>query len=86
VEVNRPVFLAVRNFGDAPAPDAITGKLFRSLDGGLTWEELALGEGVAPTALAISPAFAADRLILVGTADGRVLALDGLGLMPAGPG
>lgn len=86
VEVNRPVFLVVRNFGDAPAPDAITGKLFRSLDGGFTWEELALGEGAVPTALAISPAFAEDRLIFVGTSDGRVLALDGLGLMPAGPG
>lgn len=78
VEVNRPVFLVVRNFGDGPAPEAITGRLFRSLDGGFTWQELGLGDGVVPTALAISPTFATDGLIFVGTADGRVLALDGL--------
>jgi photosystem II stability/assembly factor-like uncharacterized protein len=52
------------------------GTLYRSEDGGLTWEALMLPPDLVPTALAISPTYAQDGLIWLGTADGRVLALE----------
>jgi len=67
IEVNRPVFLVAGS------------KLFRSGDGGQSWQAVQLPPGVSPTALAISPNFVHDRLLFVGTADGRVLALEDAG-------
>lgn len=80
IETNRPVFLLVTGPGPAGRGETLSGRLFRSRDGGLTWEAIAVGQGAIPTALAISPNFARDRLIFVGTADGRILMLDGLAL------
>lgn len=80
VEVNRPVFLlATGSFWEA-TPDAMQSALFRSLDGGLSWQKVTVGDGVVPTALAISPTFAQDGLIFVGTAGGQFLTLNGLAL------
>jgi photosystem II stability/assembly factor-like uncharacterized protein len=55
-----------------------TGRLYRSLDAGQTWQELSgwAGLGVA-TALAISPAFAQDQTLFVATADGPFRSQDG---------
>jgi DNA-binding beta-propeller fold protein YncE len=61
------------------------GSLYRSVDNGLTWELLVLPDNAAPTALAISPDFANDHLIFIGTADGQILLLDGLTLPAAIP-
>jgi len=75
IEVNRPVFLvAVETLPDRPA--IMRGRLYRSGDGGLTWQELELPEDVSPTALAISPNFAQDGLLFGGTAGGRVLTVE----------
>jgi len=83
IESNRPVFLvAVETLPDQPA--IMRGRLYRSGDGGLTWGEVELPEDVSPTALAISPNFAQDGLLFVGTADGRVLTFEDWTLMAAG--
>ncbi len=48
--------------------------LFRSVDGGLSWEEVDVGiPGVEITALVVSPAYLLDGTLFVGTADGVVL-------------
>ena len=70
-EANRQVFLLVRIRDDVD-PSSERGMLYRSGDGGLTWQEVGLPEGVSPTALAMSPNFAEDGLLLVGTGDGQV--------------
>lgn len=75
IEVNRPVFLLSRTM-DGADPPSVRGTLYRSHDGGQTWQAVQLPEDVSPTALAISPDFVRDHLLFVGTADGRVLALD----------
>jgi photosystem II stability/assembly factor-like uncharacterized protein len=65
VEQNRPVFALA------------DGLVYRSGDGGQTWTEFKLPAGIVPTALAISPDFARDGLLFVGTEDGRVVEVDG---------
>jgi photosystem II stability/assembly factor-like uncharacterized protein len=75
IEVNRPVFLLTTK-GYYEEPLSLQGTLYRSGDGGLTWRAVQLPEGGTPTALAISPNFAQDGLLFVGTADGRVLAVE----------
>jgi photosystem II stability/assembly factor-like uncharacterized protein len=75
IEVNRPVFLLLTAM-DGVDPASIRGMLYRSGDGGLTWETARLPEGISPTALAISPNFVQDGLLFVGSADGRVLSLE----------
>jgi photosystem II stability/assembly factor-like uncharacterized protein len=65
IEVNPPVFLLA---GET---------VYRSNDGGRTWAEFELPGGIVPTALAISPDFAQDGLLFVGTADGQVITVDG---------
>jgi photosystem II stability/assembly factor-like uncharacterized protein len=63
IEENRPIFL-------------LAGEMvYRSGDGGLTWQVFERAEGINPTALAISPDFAQDRSLFVGTAGGQVLTL-----------
>jgi photosystem II stability/assembly factor-like uncharacterized protein len=54
-------------------------RVYRSGDGGQTWAEFALPSGMAPTALAISPDYARDGLLFVGTQDGRVVEVKGGG-------
>jgi photosystem II stability/assembly factor-like uncharacterized protein len=86
VEANRPVFLLVAPrydptyntaTGYVPAePPDWAGRLYRSSDGGLTWAQVQLPGGLSPTAMALSPTFAQDRLIYVGTAGGGVHAVD----------
>jgi hypothetical protein len=51
------------------------GTLYRSTDRGLTWQVVPLPENLSPTAVALSPDFARDGQLLVGTADGRVLTI-----------
>ncbi|UCC88054.1 MAG: hypothetical protein JSV81_01805, partial [Anaerolineales bacterium] len=76
IESNRPVFLVAVTSDPSTDPPSSRGRLYRSGDGGLTWAQVELPEDVSPTALAISPNFAQDGLLLVGTADGRVLILE----------
>jgi photosystem II stability/assembly factor-like uncharacterized protein len=72
VEENRPVYLLTTE-ADFSVPPTKHGLLYRSGDGGITWSAARLPPGVVPTALILSPRFAEDRLVFVGTADGRVL-------------
>jgi photosystem II stability/assembly factor-like uncharacterized protein len=51
-------------------------RIYHSKDGGLTWQGIELAEEVKPTALAISPSFAQDRTLFIGTANGQVLTLE----------
>jgi len=73
---NRPVFLLVLDRYDVGSGAKAT--LYRSPDGGITWEVQSLPAGVAPTALAISPNSGQDGLLFVGTVDGRVVTLPDL--------
>ncbi len=75
IEVNRPVFLLVTT-ADSADLASVRGTLYRSGDGGLSWETVQLPEGMSPTALAISPNFVQDGLLFIGTGDGRVLTLE----------
>jgi photosystem II stability/assembly factor-like uncharacterized protein len=75
IEVNRPVFLLV-TMADSAGSASVRGTLYRSGDGGLSWETAQLPEGSSPTALAISPNFVQDGLLFIGTGDGRVLTLE----------
>ena len=52
------------------------GNVRLSKDGGRTWQAVELYLGVSPTAVALSPDFAQDGLLFVGTDDGQVVALD----------
>jgi photosystem II stability/assembly factor-like uncharacterized protein len=61
IEENRPIFLLASEV------------LYISTNGGSTWQKLELPAEISPTALAISPTFAQDRLLFLGTADGQVL-------------
>ena len=71
----------------ATAPDPAAGQgaergaLYRSPDGGLTWAGVPLPDGSTPTALSLSPRFAQDGLLLVGTAGGAILRLPVTALM-----
>jgi len=79
-EAQRPVFLLVSGTAYEGESRVTWGELFRSTDGGQSWSTVSAGAGIVPTALAISPAFAEDGLIWLGTANGRVLSLPGLEL------
>jgi photosystem II stability/assembly factor-like uncharacterized protein len=63
IEEDRPMFLLA---GET---------VYRSGDGGLTWQEFDLPANIVPTALAISPNFAQDGLLFLGTAEGQVVQL-----------
>jgi photosystem II stability/assembly factor-like uncharacterized protein len=75
IEENRPLYLLTTEDDFATTPPTKRGLLYRSGDGGITWKEAQLPSGVVHTAVALSPQFAADRLVFIGTADGRVLAV-----------
>lgn len=76
IEVNRPVFLVTTTTDPSSDPPLVQGSLYRSTDGGTTWQVVQLPEGISPTAVAISPNFIHDGQLFIGTADGRVLVLD----------
>ncbi len=74
-ERGRSLFLLATNTDPNADPPRDQGTLYRSEDGGVSWEALALPEDLVPTALAISPAYAQDGRLWLGTADGRVIPL-----------
>ena len=49
------------------------GGIYRSTDGGLTWSDLSNRPKISPVAIAISPAFNDDQLLLAGTLDNGIL-------------
>jgi photosystem II stability/assembly factor-like uncharacterized protein len=80
LEANRPLFLLVSRRENiaawGPTYEAVVqSRLYRSTDGGQTWRELELPAGLTPSALAVSPNFAKDGLLFLGTSDGRVVTL-----------
>ena len=83
-ETNRPVFLLLTSRVAGAFPTDPTSKLFRSRDGGQTWQRVDPGVGNDPTAMALSPSFEQDGLLFLGTAGGRVVTVKGLEL-PAPP-
>jgi len=70
----RSIFL-LTNIGDQTGISERT--LYRSNDSGLIWQRFELPPGIEPITLAISPSFAQDGLLFVGTVDGQVVALSG---------
>ena len=56
------------------------GTLYHSEDG-VNWQKVELPPGIIPTAIAISPAYAEDGLLFLGTEDGRVVTLDAATLL-----
>lgn len=75
IEQNRPVFVLSALTDQTMSRSVESNRLYRSNDGGQTWQIFDLPAGVIPTALAISPRFAQDRTLFIGTAEGRVLIL-----------
>ena len=71
-EERRGVFLVVSGTRYEGEKRVTWGNLYRSQDGGQTWAEMDAGKGNVPTALAISPSYAQDGILIAGTADGRV--------------
>jgi photosystem II stability/assembly factor-like uncharacterized protein len=59
-ETNRPIFLLI---GET---------VYQSKGGGQTWQRFELAEDVIPTTLAVSPNFARDRTLFIGTTNGQV--------------
>jgi len=75
MEASRPLFLIARE-ASATQPAGQGGRLYRSGDGGQTWRAIDLASGAQPRALALSPSFARDSMLFVGTADAQVLVLN----------
>jgi photosystem II stability/assembly factor-like uncharacterized protein len=71
---NRTLFLLSTQTEYTAAGQAVQGTVFRSDDGGRTWQELVLPAAMEPTVLAVSSAFEEDRLLFLGLDDGRVVA------------
>lgn len=67
IEANRPVFFLVSTRNYATDPPSVQGTLYRSGDGGLTWQE-----ATEATAMTVSPTFTQDGLLFLGLADGQV--------------
>ena len=74
-EENRHLFLLVAFRDDPQDGSSERTALYRSNDGGLTWEAIVLPSDLSPTAVAISPDFGQDGLLFVGTVDGEVITL-----------
>ncbi|MCB0060566.1 MAG: hypothetical protein KDE19_00555, partial [Caldilineaceae bacterium] len=67
------ITFAPDNRGERPIAfaSAETGRLYRSEDGGMTWSELTTWAGLGlVTAIALSPDYANDKTIFVGTPNG----------------
>lgn len=73
MEENRSVFLLVTQSEYAAPGLTVMGQVYRSDDGGQSWQELDVPQDVRPTALTMSPDFQADHLLFLGTTDGRVV-------------
>ena len=67
IEENRPIFLLADE------------TVYHSSDGGLTWQIFDLPLNVTPATLAISPNFAQDGLLFIGTVEGQVVRVEGFG-------
>jgi photosystem II stability/assembly factor-like uncharacterized protein len=76
METDRPAFLVALE-ASSSEPTGQGGRLYTSADGGQTWKAIDLENDVQPRALAISPSFAQDSTLFVGTADARVIILQG---------
>jgi photosystem II stability/assembly factor-like uncharacterized protein len=72
-EANRSLFLLATDTEYGSAGPVVQGKLYRSNDGGQSWQEVPLPGDVQPTAVSISPTFQEDGLLFLGTADGRMV-------------
>lgn len=72
-EERREVFLLTTGYRYEADRRVAWGRLHRSPDGGQTWAEMSAGQGITPTALAISPAYAQDGVLFIGTAAGEIL-------------
>jgi len=72
METNRPVFLVARE-ASATQPGGQGGRIYRSGDGGQTWAAVELAEGAVPLSVVVSPNYAQDGTLFVGTADARVV-------------
>lgn len=75
IEQNRPMFVLSSLTDQTMSRSVESNRLYRSNNGGLTWQPFDLPAGVIPTALAISPNFARDRILFIGTAEGQALTL-----------
>jgi hypothetical protein len=71
----RVLFLQTTVYDNSTDPVSVRNILYYSEDA-VNWRTVELPDDISPTAIAISPAFAQDRLLFVGTNDGRVIALD----------
>ncbi len=72
-EERRVLFFLDSSGDSSNYPPPPLGTVYRSIDGGETWQAVELPAGAVPTALALSPEFETDGLLYVGTADGRVV-------------
>jgi len=75
MEARRVLFFLDSSGDFAEYPPRPLGTVYRSDDGGQTWQSIDLPSSVVPTALALSPDFERDGLLYVGAADGRVVTL-----------
>jgi photosystem II stability/assembly factor-like uncharacterized protein len=70
-EENRSLFLLATNTEYTSTGPVVQGKLYRSDDGGQSWQAVSAPDDIQPTAAAISPTFQQDGLLFLGTADGQ---------------
>jgi hypothetical protein len=82
-EAGRLIFLLATYTNLNADPPITQGTLFRSEDGGVSWEALEPPAGLVTTALALSPTYAQDGLLWLGTADGRVVSAQAADLREA---
>ncbi|MFN8453363.1 MAG: hypothetical protein U0401_01615 [Anaerolineae bacterium] len=73
IEQNRPMFVLSSLTDQTMSRSVETNRLYRSNNGGQTWQPFDLPAGVIPNAVAISPRFAQDRTLFIGTAAGQVV-------------
>lgn len=73
IEQNRPMFVLSSLTDQTMSRSVETNRLYRSNNGGQTWQPFDLPAGVIPNAVAISPRFAQDRILFIGTVEGHVL-------------
>lgn len=71
----RVLFLQTTVYDNSTDPVSVRNILYYSEDA-VNWRTVEPPDDISPTAIAISPAFARDGLLFVGTSDGRVIALD----------
>lgn len=73
IEVNRPLFFLTTTMVESNGEPTYQSNLYRSPDGGLSWTSVTLPDQHLPTAITISPNFARDNLLFIGTATGNLL-------------